>query len=111
MRRHPTWGTEMLGSLRSSMDVAADVILTHHERMDGSGYPGALDGDAIPLAGRIAAIADTFDALTTTRTYRSAFTPYEALVMMRDDLSGKFDLDLLKQFIVIWGPGGLIEAL
>ena len=58
------------------------MALTHHERIDGTGYPAGLAGDEIPLEGRITAIADVFDALTSDRVYRPAFQPDEARAMM-----------------------------
>ena len=107
MRMHPQWGVEMLGDLKDSMGRAVAAILTHHERNDGQGYPHGLTGEQIPLAGRIVGIDDTFDALTTKRAYGRQHRAYEALQVMLEELSGKFEPELLKRFIVLWGPGGL----
>jgi putative two-component system response regulator len=63
--------------------VAAEVARSHHERFDGSGYPDGLAGDAIPLTARITAVADTFDALTHVRPYRSAFPVERAVEEVR----------------------------
>jgi putative nucleotidyltransferase with HDIG domain len=78
VRRHPRWGLEALPTLGCPWDVA-DIIGSHHERYDGSGYPDGLAGNAIPLAAQIVGIADAYDGLTSERTYRRAFAPAEAL--------------------------------
>jgi putative two-component system response regulator len=72
---------------------------THHEKVDGSGYPRELRGAEIPLEGRIAAIADVFDALTSDRVYRRAFPLPEALAIMREGRGTHFDADLLDLFL------------
>ena len=110
MRSHPRLGVEMLGAQRNQMGQAAEAIYSHHERWDGGGYPEGIAGPDIPLAARIVAIADAFDALTSVRTYRQAFRPYDALVTMRDEPGGKYDPTLLKRFVVIWGPEGHLTA-
>lgn len=89
---HAQIGHDILaGSDDEVLRLAATVALTHHERFDGTGYPQGLAGDAIPLAGRIAAVADVFDALTHDRIYRSAFSLPEALGMVRDGAGTQFD--------------------
>jgi putative two-component system response regulator len=100
MERHAEIGYRMLeGSGEELLDLAAEVALTHHERFDGHGYPNGQQGDDIPLEGRIAAIADVFDALTTDRVYRKAFPPAEALSIMRSARGTHFDPDLLDVFL------------
>ena len=75
MERHTELGYELLaGSESELLRLAATIALTHHEHFDGSGYPQGLAGDAIPWRGRIAALADVFDALLSDRTYRAAMT-------------------------------------
>jgi putative two-component system response regulator len=72
MERHTTIGHDLLsGSGTVLLDLAATIALTHHERWDGHGYPSGLRGAEIPLVGRIAAVADVFDAITTPRVYRT----------------------------------------
>ena len=80
MRRHPEIGHGIIGGHRSALlKMAAEVALTHHEKWDGSGYPRGLRGEAIPQTGRIVAVADVFDALTSVRPYKPAW-PVEAAV-------------------------------
>ncbi len=87
MKRHPEWGAEIIGA-NPFYDVARQVALCHHERWDGSGYPNGLEGEQIPLAARVVAVADVYDALTSARPYKGAWPPERALVeLMR--LRGK----------------------
>jgi putative two-component system response regulator len=73
IERHPAVGHEMLaGSEHELLELAATIAWTHHERLDGTGYPRGLAGDAIPLAGQIVSVADMFDAMTSDRPYRAA---------------------------------------
>lgn len=100
MEKHAQIGHRILhGSSSKLLQLAATISLTHHERFDGSGYPRGLVGEAIPLPGRIAAIADVFDALTTNRTYRRRFPLAEALRTMRSGKGTLFDPDLLDVFL------------
>ncbi|WP_411278162.1 diguanylate cyclase [Gaiella sp.] len=92
MQRHAEIGHRLLtGSASEVLDLAATIALVHHERWDGHGYPYGLEGEAIPLEGRIAAVADVFDALTTERVYRSALPVETALEMMREQRGAQFD--------------------
>jgi len=99
MEGHAEMGHRILaGSQVELLDLAALMALTHHERIDGTGYPRRLAGDAIPLEGRITAIADVFDALTSDRVYRQAFQPDEARAMMLEARGTQFDPELLDLF-------------
>jgi putative two-component system response regulator len=88
----------LTGSGDELLEFAATVALSHQERFDGSGYPRGLEGEGIPLAGRIAAVADVFDALTHDRIYRGAFSIPEALKMVRDGSGSHFDPAVLEAF-------------
>jgi HD-GYP domain-containing protein (c-di-GMP phosphodiesterase class II) len=84
------------------------AVSLHHEKLNGAGYPRRLRGDAIHLFGRVAAIADCFDAMTTNRTYQRAFSPFDALQRMRGSLHDQFDQGLLEHFIrMLRAPDGL----
>ena len=92
LEAHPALGHAMLtGSGVDLLETAADIALTHHERYDGAGYPRGLAGEEIPLAGRIAAVADAFDALTTDRVYRTAGSIEQAVETLRAERGRHFD--------------------
>jgi putative two-component system response regulator len=100
VKRHSEIGYEMLaGSPSEIVQVGARIARSHHERWDGSGYPRGLAGEAIPLEGRIAAVADVFDALSSDRVYRPAFPPGVAVEMMRAERTTHFDPELLDEFV------------
>jgi putative two-component system response regulator len=100
MEAHTEMGHRILaGSGVPLLDLAAELALTHHERIDGAGYPRGLAGDEIPVEGRIAAIADVFDALTSDRVYRRAYQPDEAIAMMQAERGTHFDAELLDLFV------------
>jgi len=99
MERHTDVGRELLaGSGNELLELAATVAWTHHECWDGSGYPRGLAGNAIPLAGRIVTVADVFDALTSDRPYRSAWTREEALAYVIEQRGRKFDPAVVDAF-------------
>lgn len=99
MRAHPTMGVELLRGSRGIPGESLRVIQTHHERMDGSGYPRGLSGEEIPLGARVAGIADAFDMLTTRRPHRAASSTFEALRVMTTQLKRGFDPAALSGFI------------
>jgi putative two-component system response regulator len=97
--RHPTLGHQLLaGSGSPLLELAASIALTHHERMNGSGYPQGLFADEIPLEGRIAAVADVFDALTSERIYQRAHSADEARAILEAGRGTLFDPDVLDAF-------------
>jgi len=103
MQAHTEMGYRILaGSDVELLDLAATLALTHHERIDGRGYPRGLAETDIPLEGRIAAIADVFDALTSDRVYRLAFRPDEAREQMLTGRETQFDAELLDLFFGAW---------
>jgi putative two-component system response regulator len=100
MKRHAEIGYRILsGSNSELLKLAATIARTHHERIDGTGYPRALKGDEIPIEGRIAAIADVFDALTSNRVYKRAFPLGKAIEIMREGQGTQFDSGLLDLFL------------
>ena len=100
VKRHAELGYQLLsGSQSELLDLAASIALTHHEQWDGKGYPRGLQGEEIPIEGRIASIADVFDALTSDRVYRPAIPIDKALTMMRDERGAKFDPVLIDLFL------------
>jgi methanogenic corrinoid protein MtbC1 len=94
------------GSSSSILDMAATIALSHQEKWDGSGYPRGLKGEKIPIEGRIVAVADVFDALTSDRVYRKAFPIEDAVQMMREQRGRHFDPVLLDAFMEVLGQTG-----
>ncbi len=100
MQSHATIGAEIIGEHeRGVLALARQIALTHHEKWDGSGYPNGLAGDRIPLVGRICAIADVFDALTSVRPYKKAWTEEEAVEFLQRQRGQHFDPALVDLFI------------
>lgn len=100
MRSHAEIGAAIIGEHTNGLlKMARLIALTHHEKWDGSGYPKGLKGEEIPHEGRIVAIADVFDALTSVRPYKRAWTVDEAIEAMRRDSGKHFDPQLLELFI------------
>lgn len=99
MRSHPEMGARIIGDHHSElMRMAKEIALSHHEKWDGSGYPNHLAGDTTPVSGRITAIADVFDALTSARPYKKAWTVNDAVAEI-DRLRGNhFDPQLVPVF-------------
>ncbi|TGN20433.1 response regulator [Leptospira idonii] len=100
MKKHPEIGAEIIGEHSSTiLQLARVIALTHHEKWDGSGYPKGLKAEEIPLEGRIVAIADVFDALTTIRPYKKAWEVSDAVQFLKDQSGIHFDAKLVEQFI------------
>lgn len=108
VQQHVEIGHRILeGSTSELMQLAANIAWTHHEKFDGTGYPRGLAADTIPLEGRIAAIADVYDALTSDRPYRKAYSSAQAREIMTDGRGRHFDPELLDLFFgsLSLGPG------
>jgi putative two-component system response regulator len=100
MQSHAAIGAELLSGDDSSLLVLArEIALTHHEKWDGSGYPQGLAGTAIPQSGRIVAVADVFDALTSARPYKQAWPVAAAIAYLRDHRGGHFDPAVVDAFM------------
>jgi PAS domain S-box-containing protein len=99
MKRHTTIGAQMLaGGASEQLAMAAQIAASHHERWDGTGYPCGVAGDAIPIAGRIVAVADVFDALTHARPYKDAWPREQALEELTRQRGLQFDPDVIDAF-------------
>jgi putative two-component system response regulator len=100
MRQHPAMGAAIIGDHKDELlQAARSIALTHHEKWDGSGYPMGLKGEAIPIFGRIIAIADVFDALTTERPYKKAWTVEASLKLIQEGAGSHFDPNLMAAFM------------
>jgi putative two-component system response regulator len=99
---HTTIGYEMLADSSSELlRIAAQIALSHHERWDGSGYPQGLAGNAIPLVGRIAAVADAFDTLTHDRPYKDALSVPDAVAEIARCSESQFDPEVVEAFLTL----------
>ncbi len=99
MQNHTVFGGKILENAKAELlKVSEEIAMTHHEKWDGSGYPRGLKGEAIPLNGRIVALADVFDALTTKRCYKPAFSLEESLRIIREGTGRHFDPNVLQAF-------------
>jgi CHASE2 domain-containing sensor protein len=104
MKTHPTAGARLLsGSQSALLQLGETIALTHHERWDGRGYPAGLAGDEIPLAGRICAICDTYDAMISKRPYKDAGAPEDALAEIERQAGSQFDPALVEAFLTLRG--------
>jgi PAS domain S-box-containing protein len=102
MKRHTTIGAQMLaGGASAQIALAEQIAGTHHERWDGTGYPARLAGDAIPIAGRIVAVADVFDALTHSRPYKEAWPRADALAELARQRGRQFDPQVIDAFFAL----------
>jgi HD-GYP domain-containing protein (c-di-GMP phosphodiesterase class II) len=98
IRRHPSIGASILRGIKQMRDIVPGV-LCHHERVDGQGYPDGLAGEDIPLTGKIVGLADSFDAMTSRRTYRDAMSVEHALEEIRKGLGTQFDEKIGRLFL------------
>jgi putative two-component system response regulator len=107
MRKHTTIGGECLREIElrlgssNFLQMAREIAFAHHERWDGAGYPNGIAGDAIPLAARIAAIADVYDALSSKRVYKHALQHEECIAIIRNEAGKGFDSDLVDVWLTI----------
>jgi len=100
---HCQFGVEILGDYNADVTkMAREIAFTHHERWDGKGYPSGLIGEQIPIEGRITAIIDVYDALTSARPYKQAFSADDALAIIRDSAGTQFDPQLVEHFFAIY---------
>jgi len=98
MRKHPAFAYELLSPI-AYLHPALSIPYCHHEKWDGSGYPRGLKGEEIPLEARIFAVVDVWDALTSDRPYRPAWTMEKALEYIRQGVGSHFDPEIVEKFI------------
>lgn len=109
IRAHPVEGLWLLGGMRSLVDIFP-YVLFHHERWDGGGYPTGRAGAEIPVEGRVMAVADSFDAMTTTRPYRGAIGLDEAVAEVRRCAGTQFDPEIANAFLDAVECGDVVLA-
>ena len=108
MRKHPQTGYDILQNI-PYLAPSLDAILHHHEKYNGKGYPAGLSGNAISLSARILAVVDVYDALTSNRPYRPAFSPERAFEMIRGEAGQQFDPEVVQALVRI--PAVIMENL
>lgn len=100
MKKHVEYGVDILGTHQSELlSMAREIALGHHEKYDGSGYPQGISGTNIPLSARIVAIADVFDALTSERPYKKAWSVEKAVALLEEEAGKHFDPELVPEFV------------
>jgi HD-GYP domain-containing protein (c-di-GMP phosphodiesterase class II) len=112
MRRHVAHSVELYDRMDGARPVVREILQTHHERENGSGYPFGLVGDDIPLSGRLAGIVDTYDAMTSKRPFQEPTSRYDTLQIMYRERGQLYQADLLEQFVQCLGAypvGSLVE--
>jgi len=102
MKRHPAHGFNILNEARELTDECKLIILEHHERDNGSGYPRGLRGDEIHVYARICSIADVYDALTSERSYKQPMAPFSALKLMKEEMLNHFSRELFETFVMMF---------
>jgi HD-GYP domain-containing protein (c-di-GMP phosphodiesterase class II) len=103
MKTHTSLGADLFINIFNEVDqMSRDVAVCHHERWDGKGYPRGLAGENIPLAGRIVAIADVYDALMSKRVYKSAWDEEDVIKYLREQAGNQFDPELIDIFISVY---------
>ena len=107
MKQHTVYGRDAILSAErklgniSFLRFARDIAYTHHEKWDGSGYPEGLKGDQIPVAGRLMALADSYDALTSKRVYKSQLSHEKAVQIIIEEKGAHFDPDVVDAFLEV----------
>jgi len=102
MRTHPTCGEKILRETGHLTSECSLIVMQHHEREDGSGYPSGLSRYRIHLYAHICALADVYEALTSTRPYKKKLTTFEALRVMRDEMISHFNRNLFEKFVLLF---------
>ena len=103
IKKHPAYGVEVLRETGGIPEESYAVVLQHHERCDGSGYPEALSKDRIHYYAKLSAVADVFDAMTTRRVYKEAAGTFAALQTMKSEMSGALDQNIFREFVRLMG--------
>ena len=105
VKRHPEAGCAVLEKSGGVGEISLDIVLHHHEKLNGKGYPHGLSGSEISVFVRIVSIADIFDALTTERHHQKARSTFEALKLMGDSMREELDTELFRHFVSMMGGG------
>jgi putative two-component system response regulator len=109
IKEHAPLGEKILAPFMRGSPIVLRIVRSHHERLDGSGFPDALRGDDIPLEARIVAVADAFDAMTTNRAYRYPRSPEQAIQELRRCAGVQFDDSVIEAFLQAYGDGSAVH--
>ncbi len=101
MRKHPSMGFKLLHDARQISEESRLIVLQHHERDNGTGYPKRMKGNEIHVYGRICSIADVFDALASKRPYKQMLKPFEALKIMKEQMLDHFQKEIFEKFVLL----------
>ncbi len=110
VRAHPVEGAWLIAGF-PTLASALPYVLFHHERWDGSGYPTRRAGESIPVEGRLLAVVDAFDAMTSSRPYRAALPPGHAIEEVERHAGTQFDPEIAKTFVVAWDVGEIGQGV
>ncbi len=102
MRKHPGFGFKVLNETKQINEESRLIVLQHHERADGTGYPQKMRGNDIHIYGRICSVADVFDALVSTRPYKNKVEPFEALKIMKTEMIAHFQKEIFDKFVLLF---------
>ena len=113
VKKHVDYGVEIVKSIDGISEEIVNMVSTHHERHDGSGYPHGLNQDEIPLFGKMAGIIDSYDAIISNRPHAEAISPHDAIKKLHDWSGKDFQTELIEQFIQVVGvyPVGTVVEL
>lgn len=109
IERHPALGVALCSRVKLS-STTLNCIMFHHEKENGQGYPTGINGDDIPIPVKAVSLADAYDALTSHRSYARAVSPFEALRVMKDEMTGSFDPDMYRRLIKVLSGAGVMES-
>lgn len=110
MKKHPEWGLDILQA-RPIPERGKDIIIQHHEKINGIGYPYGLRGDKIQMVSQVVSICDAYDAMTTNRCYQTAKTPFDAFQIIAKDMRGHFNTRIVETFIELLNSERQRESL
>lgn len=106
MKMHPEFGYKLLHNTSHLTKECRIIVMHHHERVNGNGYPKGLKGEDIHIYGRICCIADVYDALTSQRSYKPSRSPFEAFRIMKEEMLGHFSENIFEKFVLLFAPRG-----
>ncbi|MHC4601511.1 MAG: HD domain-containing phosphohydrolase, partial [Planctomycetota bacterium] len=107
MKRHPSIGAEIVGNI-DNIDPVRDIVESHHEKVDGTGYPNGVPGEGTPIAARVLAVADAYDAMTSTRSYRRNFSEEEVIKEFKRCAGFQFDREVIRAFFRAYKKGKIV---